>query len=102
MLDDFNALIGKYGHHSIDVCGIEYVQPYVYLSFHLLEMHAAGWKDMDFDSLAAVSGASALFAYQPKEFMPKYCHVMIAPHTRIAEATGFGYEWVKFADAEGA
>ena len=102
VLDDFNALIGKYGHHSIDVGGIEYVQPYVYLSFHLLEMHAAGWKDMDFDSLAAVSGASALFAYQPKEFMPKYCHVMIAPHTRIAEATGFGYEWVKFADAEGA
>jgi hypothetical protein len=79
----------------------EYIQPYVYLSTHLVEMRAAGW-DVDFEQLAALSGASALFAYEPGEFMPKYAHLHVEPHRRIAEATGFGYEWVPFVAPKGA
>jgi hypothetical protein len=55
-----------------------------------------------FCQVAAVSGASALFAYEPGEFMPKYAHLEVEPHRRIAEATGFGYEWVPFSGPEGA
>lgn len=78
-----------------------YPQPCVYLQMHLVEMQTAGW-DVDFDTLAAVSGASALFAYQPGEFMPKYANLLIGMDRRIAEATGFGYEWVPFQNAEQA
>jgi hypothetical protein len=34
--------------------------------------------------------------------MPKYAHLEVEPHRRIAEATGFGYEWVEFEGPEGA
>ena len=34
--------------------------PHSHFWFHLRQMHAAGWKDMDLDTLVAVSGASAL------------------------------------------
>jgi len=78
-----------------------YPQPCVYLQMHLVEMQTMGW-EIDFDTLVAVSGASALFAYQPKEFMPKYANLHIGMDRRIAEATGFGYEWVPFKDAEEA
>jgi hypothetical protein len=89
------------GEHSV-ACGDEvYIQPYVYLSAHLVQMRAQGW-DVDFDQLAAVSGASALFGYQPDDFMPKYAHLIVEPDRRIAEATGFGYEWVPFQGQEGA
>ena len=79
-----------------------YPQPCVYLQMHWLEMRVAGWKDADFDTLAAVSGASALFGYVPRDFMPKYANLFIGMDRRIAEATGFGYEWVKFRDAQHA
>ena len=78
-----------------------YPQPCVYLQMHLVEMQAAGW-DVDFDTLVAVSGASALFAYQHGEFMPKCANLHIGMDKRIADATGFGYEWVPFKDAEAA
>ncbi|MHC4718635.1 MAG: cysteine peptidase family C39 domain-containing protein, partial [Planctomycetota bacterium] len=79
-----------------------YPQPCVYLVAHLVCMLTAGWKDADFDTLAAVSGASALFAYEPETFMPKYANLMIGMDERIAEATGFGFEWVRFDGVEGA
>lgn len=79
-----------------------YPQPCVFLQMHWVEMLTAGCQDADFDTLVAVSGASALFAYQPKDFMPKYANLAIGMDQRIADATGFGYEWVDFADAEQA
>jgi hypothetical protein len=99
--DAFQDLILRQGEHSVRAGGEVYIQPHVYLSTHLVQMRAQGW-DVDFDDVAAVSGASALFAYQPGEFMPKYAHVYIDPDARIAEATGFGYAWTDFADVEGA
>jgi hypothetical protein len=91
----------RQGEHSV-VAGDEvYIQPYVYLSAHLVQMRAHGW-DVDFDQVAAVSGASALFGYQTDDFMPKYAHLTVEPDERIAEATGFGYEWVQRQGAEGA
>jgi hypothetical protein len=64
-------------------------------------MRAQGW-DVDFDQVAAVSGASGLFGYQPDDFMPKYAHLIVEPDRRIAEATGFGYEWLPFEGQEAA
>jgi hypothetical protein len=34
--------------------------------------------------------------------MPKYAHLIVEPDRRIAEATGFGYEWVPFEGQKGA
>jgi len=99
---EFHDLIGRFGHHAVAVGDEVYTQPCVYLSLHLVQMRSAGWKDMDFDQIAAVSGASALFAYEPGEFMPKYANLSIGMDDRIAEATGFGYEWVNFDDLNGA
>jgi hypothetical protein len=60
-VDAFDTSIGDGGEHHV-LCGFEdYVQPHVYLSFHLISMRAAGWQT-DFDDLGVVSGASALFA----------------------------------------
>jgi len=98
----FNDLIGCFGYHVVAAGEEVYLQPYVALSLHLVQMLAAGWADVDFDQIAAVSGASALFAYQRGEFMPKYAHVYIGLDQRIADATGFGYEWVNFQGVQGA
>jgi hypothetical protein len=100
-VDQFQNLILRQGEHSVASGDEVYIQPYVYLSAHLVQMRAQGW-DVDFDQVAAVSGASALFGYQPDDFMPKYAHLIIEPDRRIAEATGFGYEWVPFEGQEGA
>jgi hypothetical protein len=97
---DFRRVTGNLAEHQIVVDQTVYTQPCVYLVMHLIEMRAAGWKEMDFDTLAAVSGASALFAYQPGEFMPKYANLHVGMDDRIADATGFGYEWVSFDSPE--
>ena len=98
----FDDLIGRLGEHGVVAGGEIYPQPSVYLSTHLVQMRAAGRKDVDFDQVAAVSGASALFSYENGEFMPKYANLSIGMDERIAEATGFGYEWVDFAGVDGA
>jgi hypothetical protein len=64
-------------------------------------MHAAGW-DIDLDTLAAVSGASAFFGYEPGSFMPKYAFHRYGPEAKIAEATGYATEWVGFDSPERA
>ena len=102
VVKEFDYLIGRIGHHAIMVGDEVYIQPHVYLSFHLIQMRAAGWKDTDFDQIAAVSGASALFAYEHGTFDPKYAHHLIGMDERITEATGFGYEWVRFSDIDEA
>jgi hypothetical protein len=100
-VDQFQDLILCEGEHSVVSGDQVYVQPYVYLSAHLVQMRAQGW-EIDFDQVAAVSGASALFGYHPDDFMPKYAHLIVEPDRRIAEATGFGYEWVPFEGQAGA
>jgi hypothetical protein len=100
-VDQFQGLILHEGEHTVASGDEVYIQPYVYLSAHLVQMRAQGW-DVDFDQVAAVSSASALFGYQPDDFMPKYAHLIVEPDRRIAEATGFGYEWVPFEGIEGA
>lgn len=100
-VDVFDDLIGRHGDHHIRCGSEDYLQPYVYLSFHLISMRVAGWTT-DFDELGVVSGASALFAHQPRDFMCKYAHLAVDPDRRIAEATGFGYEWIEFTNTEGA
>ncbi len=79
-----------------------YPQPHTYLTTHLVCMKAAGWTNIDFDTLAAVSGASALFGFQPGTFTPKYALLHIEIDRRIEEATGFGWEWVRFEGTEEA
>ena len=96
----FDELIGRFGEHAVASGGEVYIQPFVYLSMHVLEMRTAGWTDVDYDLVAAVSGASALFAYEPGRFEPKYANLFIGMDKRIADATGFGYEWVNPKDAE--
>lgn len=102
VVNEFEDLIGRFGKHAVAAGELVYVQPSVYLSSHLVCMRAAGWTDIDFDELAAVSGTSALFAYHPSDFMPKYANLLIGMDKRIADATGFGYEWVEFNGVEGA
>ncbi len=103
---EFNELIGWFGQHAVAANIVNrsevYIQPCVYLSLHLVQMRATGWTDMDFDQIAAVSGASALFAYEHGKFEPKYANLSIGMDERIAEATGFGYEWVDFKGIVGA
>jgi len=79
-----------------------YPQPSAYLYTHYICMRAAGWDDVDFDTLAAVSGSSALFAYDPTTLMPKYANLHIGMDQRIADATGFGFEWLRFGSEEEA
>jgi hypothetical protein len=97
----FDEMVGRFGEHAVAAGAEAYVQPYVYLSLHVVQMRASGWSDVDFDQIAAVSGASALFAYQRGEFRPKYAHLAIDLDRRIAQATGFGYEWLEFQDIQG-
>ena len=119
-VDAFQHITSKVASHTQwgdDV--YPYPQPCMYLVAHLVCMRTAGWMTTqlesgqslpgkvsldraDFDMLAAVSGASALFAYQPGSYRPKYANLAIGMDGRIKEATGFGFEWVKFDDAEGA
>ena len=98
----FHDYIGRHGQHAISVDTEVYIQPHVWLSFRLLQMRIAGWTDVTFDDLGAVSGASALFGYQPGSWRPKYAHLAVDPDERVAGATGFGYEWVTFLDVEQA
>ncbi|MBL7199441.1 MAG: hypothetical protein ISS56_04780 [Anaerolineae bacterium] len=102
VIQTFDDLIGRFGEHAVAAGDEVYIQPYVDLSLHLIQMRVAGWTDMDYDQLAAVSGASALYGYEPGAFMPKYAHLDVSPGERIAEATGFGYEWVGFEGMDGA
>ncbi|MBT3269949.1 hypothetical protein HN371_22570 [Candidatus Poribacteria bacterium] len=102
----FHELIGRFEQHGVaassDAPMEFYLQPCVYLSLHLVQMREAGWDDIDYDHIAAVSGASALFAYEPDSFDPKYANLSIGMDDRIADATGFGYAWTPFSGAEGA
>jgi hypothetical protein len=104
---DFRHIANAVAGHRIELCvrGADenvYPQPYCYLTTLLVQMHAAGWKDMDLDTLAVVSGASAMFGYEPGEFMPKYAFHRRTPNELVARATGYTTESVHVTDAEEA
>ena len=71
-----------------------------FLAAALVCARTAGWTDLTLDEMAALSGASALFAYDPSSNYPKYVNRHIRMDQRIAEATGFGLEWLPTGDAE--
>jgi hypothetical protein len=91
-----------------------YPQPSTFLTTHYICMKVAGFDDIDFDTLTAVSGASALFfdtltavsgasalfAYFPNDFMPKYALLHIGISKRIEQATGFGWDWLNPSSPE--
>jgi hypothetical protein len=95
-VDAFNKLVGPYTATG----AIDDVQPPISLLLHLVQMHAAGWKP-DIHDVAALSGISALAIY-PGDALSSDAHALIEPERRLAEATGFGYEWLPFADVEDA
>jgi len=104
---DFRHIADKIAGHRIEICrrGADeevYPQPYCYLTTLLVQMRAAGWADMDLDTLAVVSGASAMFGYESGEFTPKYAFHRRRPGELVAQATGYATEAVTLADAEAA
>lgn len=104
---DFKSTADNVAGHQIELCvrGADedvYPQPYCYLTTLLVQMHAAGWEEMGFDTLAAVSGASAMFGYQPGEFMPKYAFHHRRPNELVVKATGYATESVRVPGHEHA
>ena len=100
--EEFMYVMTIASHKNVKEPDKVYPQPHVYITTHYVCMRAAGWKDIDFDTLMTVSGAGLLFAYDPKDMMSKYSHIWLGLDKRIAEATGFGWEWVKFKDEDEA
>ncbi|MGD8240676.1 MAG: hypothetical protein PVH68_19145, partial [Armatimonadota bacterium] len=101
---DFRHIADDVAGHRIETCvrGADediYPQPYCYLTTLLIQMHAAGWKDIDLETLAAVSGASAFFGYERGEFGPKYAFHHRDPNGLVAQATGYGTGSVRAGDA---
>lgn len=77
-------------------------QPHNHITMRLVCTRLAGRTDIDFDTLMTVSGAGLLLAYEPNSMSPKYGHLHVDMDERIADATGFGWEWVPFEDAQDA
>ncbi|MBN1763755.1 MAG: hypothetical protein JW860_00730 [Sedimentisphaerales bacterium] len=71
-----------------------------YICVQLACMQAAGWRDIDYETLMPISGFGAAFGYHPKEKF--WAHYVPPPGTddRIGAATGFGWEWQQFTDIE--
>jgi len=76
--------------------------PHELLISHFLQMRAAGFENVDLDDVVVLSGASGLFGFKHGDFMPKYAFLHVGLERRIAEATGFGYEWLELGDVEKA
>ena len=80
----------------------KYWQPRSYVEMQLVCMRALGWKNVDYETLVTVSGFGTSFAYEPKD---KFWAGWVAPYgcdKRVADATGFGFEWVHVESAEDA
>lgn len=92
VITEFEYVANNIASHTNVANESIYPQPCTYLTTHYICMKAAGYKNIDYDILVAVSGSSALFAYEPNEFMPKYANLHIDISKRIEQATGFGWE----------
>jgi hypothetical protein len=77
-------------------------EPHLYMVTQVACMRSAGWTDVDYDTLMAVSGASLLFGYHPQDVAPAYAFEWIGIDDRIAEITGFATEWITFEDDDHA
>ena len=75
--------------------------PHSMLWFYLYQMHAAGW-DEDINTVVSVAGAGGLYGYERDEFLAKYAFMLVGGSHRIAEATGFGYEWIRADSVDAA
>ncbi len=71
---------------------------YIYL--RLACMRIAGWQDADYATLMPVSGYGLTFAYEAKAQSGAHFHKPAGADERIARATGFGWEWLRFDDVE--
>jgi hypothetical protein len=77
-----------------------YWQPRSYVYCQLVCMKAAGWNDVEYETLMPVSGFGISFAYHPNDKF--WAHYAAPPGADewIAEATGFGWEWVRLDTPE--
>jgi hypothetical protein len=69
-----------------------------YIVMQTICARVAGW-DVDYDTLMTVSGWGASFAYHHKDYVVNY----YAPGDadgRVTRATGFGWEWKRYATPE--
>ena len=73
-----------------------YWQPRSYVYCQLVCMKPAGWNDVDYEILMPVSGFGISFAYHPNDKF--WAHYAAPPGADqwVAEATGFGWEWLRF------
>jgi hypothetical protein len=69
-----------------------YDQPYHFVVAMLACMHAAGWNDIDYGTLAVVSGVGLSFGYQRHTCVHVYA-LQNGATDRIADATGCQFEW---------
>jgi hypothetical protein len=69
-----------------------YDQPYHYVVAMLACMHAAGWSEMDYGTLAVLSGVGLSFGYQRHTCLHVYA-LQDGATDRIADATGCQIEW---------
>jgi len=99
---EFKRVMSTASHMNVMDPENVHPQPHAYITTHLVCMRVAGWKDTDFDTVMTVSGAGLIFAYDPRSMLPKYAHLLLEPDARIAEATGFGWEWMAFENEDEA
>ena len=86
----------------ISVTKAKYHQPRSAMTAHLICMKAAGLRSVDYEMLMAVSGFGLSFVYEHSE---KFWVSFVPPpgcYKRLAEATGFGWEWLKLETPETA
>jgi hypothetical protein len=79
----------------------EYAMVYHYTTVMLTLMHAAGWADVDYQTLSVESGVGLSFGYKRNHCIAMYGLQGSAPE-RIVHTTGFQLEWVAHEDLEQA
>jgi len=77
-----------------------YDQPYHFVVSMLALMHAAGWTDLDYGTLAVISGVGLGFGYQRHTCLHVYA-LQSGATDRIADATGCRMEWQTCEELEG-
>jgi hypothetical protein len=77
----------------------EYAMVYHHITVMLTLMHAAGWTDMDYPTLAIESGVGLSFGYKRNHCIAMYGLQADAPE-RIAHTNGFQLEWAAHDDLE--
>ena len=79
----------------------EYGMVYHYITVMLTLMHAAGWTDMDYETLAVESGVGLSFGYKRNHCIAMYGLQGDAPE-RMVHTAGFQLEWGTHDDLEQA